>query len=290
MTGFGNSRGQNEQIVVTAEVRTVNNRFLKMNVRCPDVYAPLESRIEKTIRKFVSRGTVTAAIRVEPLNKKQHFVLNWDALEDYRKQLDELSKTFQLAPLDDVGRLLELPGAVIEQSGETVDPEADWPLIEEVLESTLKALHEFQIQEGIATGEDLRKNVQIISDQLDVVTKLAPQVVEKFRAKMLDRVQELLEKYDAQVDASDLIREVSIFADRCDINEEISRLTCHLEQFESFLNSDQSQGRKLDFLSQEMFREVNTIGSKANDVQIAHAVVEMKAAVEKIRENLQNVE
>ena len=137
---------------------------------------------------------------------------------------------------------------------------------------------------------DLRLNAGIISEQLMQVADLAPQVVASFRDRLLERVKELLATSDVSVDSSDLIREVSIFSERCDINEEITRLRSHLEQFETFLQGDSSQGRKLEFLSQEMFREVNTIGAKANNVAIAHSVVEMKSAVEKIREVLQNVE
>jgi uncharacterized protein (TIGR00255 family) len=133
-------------------------------------------------------------------------------------------------------------------------------------------------------------NAGIISEQLVQVTEMAPQVVSSFRDRLLERVKELLATSDVTVDSSDVIREVSIYSERCDINEEIMRLRSHLEQFEAFLQGESSQGRKLEFLSQEIFREINTIGAKANNVTIAHAVVEMKSAVEKIREVLQNVE
>jgi uncharacterized protein (TIGR00255 family) len=122
------------------------------------------------------------------------------------------------------------------------------------------------------------------------VTLLAPQVVSEYRLKLLERVRQVLAEANSHLAESDLIREVSIYSDRSDINEEITRLRCHLEQFQTFMNEAASSGRKLEFLSQEMFREVNTIGSKANNVPIAHCVVEMKAAIEKIREILQNVE
>ncbi len=138
--------------------------------------------------------------------------------------------------------------------------------------------------------QDLRTNEGVIAEQLDRVEERAPQVVRDYRDQIKKRVEKLLDGTEAKIEDADLIREVSIFSERCDINEEITRLRSHLEQFDVFLNEKTSQGRKLEFLSQEMFRETNTIGSKANNVEIAHCVVEMKAAIEKMREILQNVE
>jgi uncharacterized protein (TIGR00255 family) len=138
--------------------------------------------------------------------------------------------------------------------------------------------------------EDLLLQKGIMAAQLQHTRDRAPLVVRDYREKILDRVRKTLAETDAKIDEDDLIRDVSIFSDRADINEEIARLECHLDQFEAFINEKSSSGRKLEFLSQEMFREINTIGSKANDVQIAHSVVEMKAAIEKTREMLQNIE
>ena len=133
--------------------------------------------------------------------------------------------------------------------------------------------------------DDLKLQCNAIDDQVSHVAELAPQVVSKYREKILDRVRRAVEDTGVQVEDNDVIREVALFADRCDINEEITRLRSHIEQFHRFLDDAKSMGRKLEFLGQEMFREINTIGSKANDVAIAHHVVEMKAAIERIREN-----
>ena len=138
--------------------------------------------------------------------------------------------------------------------------------------------------------EDLSRQCQTIDEQVDRVSELAPGVVSEYRQKLLDRLRSAMEESGVSISESDVIREVAIYADRCDINEEITRLRSHLQQFRTFLEGDQSLGRKLEFLGQEMFREINTIGSKANNVEIAHHVVEMKAAIERIREVLQNVE
>ncbi len=290
MTGFGDARGQNERIVVSIEIRTVNSRYLKVMAKYPDVYASLESKIEKVIRQTIARGTVTVSVRVNRIGGGQQYRLDQDVLATYWQQLKDVAQKLDAPAAADIAQLLALPNAVAEAGLETIDAAADWPLIRKVLEESLEKLTTFRIEEGRSMQDDLQLNGRIIGEHLSNIETAAPGVVESYRDRLHDRVRELLQGSEASVDATDLIREVSIFAERCDINEEITRLRCHLEQFEAFMAEQTSQGRKLEFLSQEMFREVNTIGSKANNVEIAHSVVDMKAAVEKIREILQNVE
>jgi uncharacterized protein (TIGR00255 family) len=165
-----------------------------------------------------------------------------------------------------------------------------WPAIERTLSETLDQFDDFRRTEGDQMQEDLHRQCQLISDQVGAITTLAPEVVTEYRTKLLERLSRAVAESGVTVSESDVIREVAIYADRCDINEEITRLRSHLQQFATFLNGKTSLGRKLEFLGQEMFREINTIGSKANNVAIAHNVVEMKAAIERIREVLQNVE
>ena len=290
MTGFGDARIQTEQVSVAVEVRSVNNRYFKLSTRIPEAYAALESEIEKLVRRFVARGTVTLTTRVKRLKKGQQYLLDNDVFEEYWRQMSELSETMHLALPSDLSALLQLPGVVTEAERSPSESSGDWPVIRQAVTESLEELCEFRTTEGESMRQDLEKNSKLIAEQLDQITELAPQVVVDFRNRLQERVSELLERADASVDDSHLIREVSIFSERCDINEEITRLRSHLEQFEVFLAQETSQGRKLEFLSQEMFREVNTIGSKANNVSISIAVVEMKAAIEKMREVLQNVE
>jgi uncharacterized protein (TIGR00255 family) len=179
---------------------------------------------------------------------------------------------------------------VSDESRASVDLQADGEIIRRLLGDALKKLHGFRVEEGRSMERELAENAGTIATGLQDVIAQAPLVVSEYRTKMLDRVRQLLADSGVGVAESDLIREVSIFSDRSDINEEITRLKSHLEQFQVFIREPASTGRKLDFLSQEMNREVNTIGSKANNVPIAHGVVEMKAAIEKMREILQNVE
>ena len=290
MTGFGEGRQQLEKLGVSVEVRTVNNRYLKVAIRCPDAYATLEGEIEKTVREKISRGTVTVGIRVEHAVSIQENPLNELVLENYVSRLKTFADRLSLTHQPDLNVLVTLPGVVTDDSHRAHDAEAEWPIIQDVLRQALEKLQKFRQDEGQAMQNELELNCAIVEAQLVNVVAMAPQVVTEYRTKLLERVRQVLQESGVNATESDLIREVSIHADRTDINEEIKRLRCHLEQFQTFIQEKEPTGRKLDFLSQEMFREVNTIGSKANNVPIAHCVVEMKAAVEKIREILQNVE
>ncbi len=290
MTGFGDARRETERLVIAAEVRTVNNRYLKVMVRCSDGYSVLEPRIEKLVRETVSRGTVNVALKVSPLGKRDRFSVRREVLEDYTRQLESIAVETRLAAPTEMFQLLTLPGVIQESDSETGNPEDDWPDIEAVLRDTLTRLQSFRVTEGQSMQEELVVNLGQVEEQLGRVVDLTPEVVIGLRDRLLERVRELLESTDVSVDASDVIREISIYTERTDINEETTRLRSHLDQFRNYLQTEESNGRKLDFLTQEMFREINTIGSKANNVAIAHSVVEMKAAVEKIREILQNVE
>lgn len=290
MTGFGASKGHNERLSVAVEIRAVNNRYLKVTSRIPDAYAALEGEVERVVREHISRGTVTVAFDVRPAAGVSAARLNAEVLTSYWNQLKDLSRQLATGAPAELSNILALPGVVTDSARGELDAERDWPILKTQLEEAIGKFKEFRQREGRSMGDDLRLNSKAISSSLDEIAKTASEVVSQYRDKLLDRIRELLKGTNVVVSEPDLIREVSLFADRCDINEEITRLRCHLEQFEAFLSDKVSQGRKLDFLTQEMFREVNTIGSKANNVSLARHVVEMKSAVERIREVLQNVE
>jgi uncharacterized protein (TIGR00255 family) len=290
MTGFGDARFQGEQLAAAVEIRAVNNRYLKILTKCAEVYAGFEGDIERIVRESIGRGTVSVTIRVDRLHRAEDFALNRTALASYWSQLQTAARELSAPSPGDLGQLLALPGVVADETTRTVDLAADWELIRQLLGRALEKLHTFRVDEGAAMARELLANIEAIGARLDEIAALAPQVVSEFRSRMLERVRQSLADSGVPVAEADLIREVSIFSDRSDINEEITRLRSHLEQFRAFVGESASSGRKLDFLGQEMFREINTIGSKANNVAIAHCVVEMKGAVEKIREILQNVE
>jgi uncharacterized protein (TIGR00255 family) len=293
MTGFGEARTETERLSVAVEVRTVNNRFLKVSSRLGDVYAGLEGQVERVVRERIGRGTVTVSVRVDRHSRPEDFRVNTIAIQAYLDQLTRLRPKTAGGESDPIGPLTSLllaPGVVEDTRREGVDVEADWQIIQPVLEEALKKLHVFRVEEGQAMERDLRTNAQVVTAGLAKVTEMAPQVSSDFRTKLIERINLVLKDQGVQLQPADVIREVAVYADRTDINEELTRLKSHLDQFEAFLVEQSSTGRKLDFLVQELNREVNTIGSKANHVGIAHCVVEMKAAIERIRELLQNVE
>ncbi len=290
MTGFGDFRGQDDRLCVAIEVRSVNNRYFKIVVKSPERFQPLEGELERVVRESITRGTVNVLLRVDGLSPTLGYRLDSTVLKAYWQELSGLSAALGQAPPHDLGALLALPGVVVEGDTTRADPREAWPLIESTLRGALKKLREFRAAEGASMAQDLQTNLKVVRTELDAIAAKAPEIVREFRDKLHDRVRELLSGSESSVQPADLIREVSIFADRCDIGEEILRLRSHIEQFQAFVLEPQSQGRKLEFLTQEMVREANTIGSKANNVQVAHAVVEIKSAIERIREVVQNLE
>jgi uncharacterized protein (TIGR00255 family) len=290
MTGFGDARGQNETLCVAVEVRSVNNRYFKIAMKSPERYQSLEAEIEHVVRESISRGTVNVVLRLDGIGGGMAHRIDATVLKSYWQQVTDLANALKLKSPENLGALVDLPGVVVEGDSAASDPREAWPLIESTLRAAMVRLQDFRKAEGASMEQDLCANLRIVSAELEKIAAHAPQVVREFRDKLHERVRDLLRDNQASIEPDDLIREVSIFAERCDISEEILRLRSHLEQFEAFVRQPQSQGRKLEFLTQEMVREVNTIGSKANNVEIAHSVVEIKASVERMREVLQNVE
>jgi len=289
MTGHGDASGQNERLIVTVEVRSVNNRHLKVTVRCPDAFLALEANIDRAVREVISRGTLTIHLHIRHKSELSSHHLNTDVARQYFQQMQHLTKELGLTTGPDLSSLLSLPGVVDNGQSRSIE-ETDWPLIEEVLVTALENLQNFRREEGQAMATELSQLAGQIESNAGWIAERAPLVAADYREKIKTRLNDILESNGIQVEDKDLIREVSIFADRCDISEELTRLRSHLNQYRTLLQSEGSNGRKLEFLGQELFREVNTTGSKANDVEIAHRVVDMKAAVEKMREIILNVE
>ncbi len=289
MTGFGNASLQTEGVHVSTEIKSVNNRYLKISVRMPDSVARFEAEIEKLVRSRVTRGSVQLSIRVRFTSGQSEYRIDQDLLRSFQRQLAEISGDAKVNSAT-LGELLSLPGVV----SQTELPEAFvnslWPAVEASLKESLDHFEDFRRREGESMRQDLEKQCEVIENEGRQVALLTPQVVTEYRDKILERVRRLIGDASVNISENDVIREVALFADRCDINEEITRLRSHTEQFRRLLNGEASQGRKLEFIGQEMFREINTIGSKANHVTIALSVVEMKAAIERMREVLQNVE
>jgi uncharacterized protein (TIGR00255 family) len=294
MTGHGEARGQCDSLHVAVEVRSVNNRYLKLVLRAPEPYNLLEAEVERVVRKHVRRGTLQVQLRVERPRQAQDYRINATALRSYTEQISAACEEMGVAgpaTRDLLGHLLALPGVAPEPGVATSPTEDDWPLIERTLDDAVRHLQAMRQEEGRRMADELLRYQGQITSELDAVRRRLPEVVAGYRDRLLERVRGLLADSGVTAGPDDLIREVSVFAERSDIAEEAVRLASHLEQFEQTIRTEtDSPGRKLEFLVQEMGRETNTIGSKASDVAISRHVVEIKATLEKVRELIQNVE
>jgi len=288
MTGQGTGDAANSDYTVTVELRSVNNRHLKLNIRLPDSISLFEIQIEAQLRTQLSRGSVTANIRIESLQRTRAVQLDESLIAEYVEQLRSVLNVADLVPSPEL--LISLPG-VISQTG--VELNTDGGLGELILQACSAAtssLLEMRHSEGTRLGEDIETNLVVIDENLTRITAQAPLVLEQFSERITDRINARLTQHEITLSDTDLIREIAIYTDKCDISEEIVRIGSHLHHMHELLIATTSSGRKLDFLTQELLREVNTIGSKANDVTIAGLVVDTKAAIERIKEQVQNIE
>lgn len=289
MTGFGEAHRKDASLAVAAEVRTINSRYFKLAVRCGEGYSALEPLVENLVRGHIKRGSVQVTLRIERAGGSD-YQLNADVLGGYVKQIEDLSKRWKLKGPVTIESLLGLPGVVDQNAGDAEEAVADWPLVRDTLQDAMESMTKMRAEEGSAMAADLAANAKAIATALDAIERRAPLVAEAYRSRLAERITKTLAEYEITLQPGDLIREISIYAERSDISEEIVRLRSHLEQFGATLELPESAGRKLEFVTQEMFRETNTIGSKANDVEISRHVIEIKAAIERIREMIQNVE
>jgi uncharacterized protein (TIGR00255 family) len=290
MTGYGEASYRAEELEVAAELRAVNNRYLKVTLRAPEPYSLLEPEVEKVLRRTLKRGTVTVHLRCRKPAEASDFQINQVALRSYMAQVKAVAGEMNLSAADLLGQVLALPGVVPESASAGLDFEKEWPVVERALELALARLQQMRQEEGKNMATQLLQTRDHIAGQLTLIRARIPQVAEAYRARLLERVRSLLAELDVRVDRNDLVKEVAIFAERADISEEVVRLDSHLAQFQGVVEEPESAGRKLEFLTQEMFREANTIGSKASDVEISRHVVEIKGSLEKVRELVQNIE
>jgi len=285
MTGFGEARRQTDQWSLMVEVRSVNNRHLKLNARLSEPYGVLEPDIERVIRETVRRGSVQFTLRVDRPKRAEDYRLNLVALASYRSQLETMD-----SGSIPVSTLLSLPGIVEDRRPATDSPHDDWPQFEGTIREAIAKFQQSRADEGRAMATELLALGEALKEYLERVATRGPEVVAGFQKRLTDRVQHLIQEQGVTVEAKDLIREVAIFAERADVAEEIVRLRAHFKHYAEVIHEPESSGRKLEFVVQEMGRETNTIGSKANDFEVSRAVVEMKGLLEKIRELIQNVE
>lgn len=290
MTGHGQAQQTTDGVQVWAEIRAVNNRYLKVTVSYSDRAAELESQVKSIVQKHIRRGAVHVNLEVQREKSAARFQINTDLLDSLLQQARSVDSNVS------AGDLLTLPGVLEDASsnkrhnGDNESANSDWELLQPVIEEAMQRLVEMRQIEGASAAKDLLENSGEIAKQLKVIEGRAPQVASDYAIRLTDRINHLLAEHEVSISPVDIVREVGIFADKADISEEVVRLNTHIEQFSEIINSGQSDGRKLEFVSQEMLRETNTIGSKANDSVIAQSVVEIKTAIDRIREMTQNVE
>jgi uncharacterized protein (TIGR00255 family) len=248
----------------------------------------IEPALEQLVREKVRRGTVQVNLRLERPRRPEDYRLNLTALNSYRDQLKALQGHDERSV--DVSGLLSLPGVVESSSADEGIPAEDWPEIARAVGAALAQLEASRAQEGKVMALELSTLGREIRSHLGAIAERGPLAVLALQARLCERIEALVNSSGVTVEPKDLAREVAVLADRCDIAEEIVRLRAHLTQFHEIIDEPQSAGRKLEFVTQEIGREINTVGSKASDVQISRSVVEVKALLEKIRELVQNVE
>lgn len=292
MTGFGVGHYAAKQIEANVEIRSVNNRHLKIIVRGSEPYPSLENEFEKQLKTAFRRGTITVFVKVKKETKSSFAPLNTNILKSYIDQIKELSA---ILPADAANALyssvLRLPGVASDVGMSLTLPEDEWPIVEKALKIAMQDLLQSRQNECKSMIAELKLFHQQISDCLVVVRQYVPHVVVEFKQKLVDRIKQALSETNVSLDESHLVREIAIYADRTDISEEICRLEGHLQAVADLLkNGGEGAGRRLEFIAQEMGREVNTMGSKAGHAKISAQAIEIKAILEKLRELVLNIE
>jgi len=289
MTGFGDATAEKDGTHYSVEIRSLNNRFFKPMIKLPDMVSGLEPELETVLREKLGRGSITYILKMRLDSAEAAYHINTQALKAYLQQLQAVQGLDKLVHIDLAG-LLSLPGVTQEPRDETDEIERHGPTIRTATEQAIKKLLTMRQREGKSLFEDLMRHAKHIEKHLGEIAKLSPTVVDEYHKRLTQRVNQLMAKAELRLNEHDLIREVALFAERADISEEIQRLTSHMESFEHSCREGEHAGRKLDFITQEMLREANTIGSKANDAQIARHIVEIKGAIDRLKEQVQNIE
>ena len=288
MTGFGRGEAEAGGRQWTAEIRCVNHRYLDLKIKLPKGYAGLEEKARKTLSATLQRGRVDVLLSVTgDFSDLQKIEANSSLANNYRDALASLGAALDLSDNTTLSQLASYPDVlVLKKQDEDLD--GVWPAMEQALKQALVTCDNMRSQEGEAMAEDLLQRLDHFSSVVHEIGNSIPELLQRRQQTLEERLQKLLD--NVQLDPQRLAQEVAILADKTDVTEEIVRLDSHINQFRAFLKADEATGRKLDFLLQEFLREVNTMASKINDAAIAHLSVELKGELEKMREQVQNIE
>ena len=288
MTGFGRAVKELDGYVIAVELKSVNHRYFEFSSRCPRQYGFIEDKLKSFINSRVSRGKVECFVTIDALNTESADVaVNNTLASAYVKALKEISETYDLKEDFGASTVARFPDVLVVKKAEE-DEEKIWNMVKSVAEEAVNRFIEMRSVEGKKMYDDVYSRSQFILDTVSFIEERSPETVQEYNDKLVERVHELLG--DVTLDEGRILQEVAIYADKVAVAEETVRLRSHIDQLRKFLDSEEAVGRKMDFLVQEINRETNTIGSKCNDVAIARKVVDIKAEIEKIREQIQNIE
>lgn len=288
MTGFGRASKEIDGYVITVELKSVNHRYFEFNCRLPRQYGFVEDKLKSFINSKVARGKVDCFLTIEALNTESaDVVVNHTLAGAYVTALKEIAEKYNLKEDFGASAISRYPDVLVVKKAEE-DEEKIWSYVKETAEDAVARFTEMRAVEGAKMKEDVFSRSNYVLDCVSFIEERSPQTVKEYNEKLVARVHELLG--NVALDESRILQEVAVYADKVAVAEETVRLRSHIEQLHTFLKSEEAIGRKMDFLVQEMNREANTIGSKASDVDIARKVVDIKAEIEKIREQIQNIE
>lgn len=290
MTGFGQACSEVDGVVYSVEIRSVNNRYFKAQLRIPDIVAYLEGEIERLHRDAIHRGTVNYSLRMKNISGRALFDIDENTLQSYVQRLRAILSAEDGHSRIDLASMLSLPGIVQPAIPDEAQMEKMRQVILSLTQQALELLRQSRSEEGKAVTADLLDNLDRIANRLEAIRNRADGVVQDYHNRLKERTDQLLAKAELKIDKDLLAREVAIYAERSDIAEEVSRLTAHLKQFRECCQKGGPVGRRLDFITQEMLREANTIASKSSDTPINQAVIEIKCAIDRIKEQVQNIE
>lgn len=290
MTGYGGAEGQLDGVSYAVEIKAVNNRYLKTVIKLPETIAFVEDDIDKLIRRSLSRGTVNCVVRLKAISANALFEIDESALQAVAERLGAIGSSLGAGSRVDIASLLSLPGIVHPVIPNEEESREVRGIVLKITEEAIGRLQEMRQAEGAFLIADLAGHCQAMAGELENIRSRTGGIILEYAKRLRKRVDALLAEGKLKLDEETLAREVAILADRSDISEEIARLDAHLQQFSQICQSDGQIGRRLDFLSQEMLREANTVASKAADAEIVRRVVDMKCHIERLKEQIQNVE
>lgn len=287
MTGYGRGQAVAEDLEVTVEIKSVNHRYFDFSIRTPRGYSFIEDKMKAYVQQRASRGKIDVYVTVASQSAVSDIEVNEEFAGKYVAALKKLAELYGLR--DDISvNTVSRNSDVFTMTASEQDEEKIWETVRQAADMALDSFIAMREAEGEKLAADVNSRLEFIKQKIEFIEKRSPETLKLYRERLEQKMRELLE--ERSIDEQRLLTETAIFADKIAVDEETVRLRCHMSQLAKMLASDQAIGRKIDFTVQEMNRETNTIGSKAQDIEIANAVVDIKAEIEKIREQIQNIE